>query len=447
MDYKNVLKELYSLDNPKWTLGLERIEALLKKLGNPEKRLRCIHVAGTNGKGAVCAMISSILSDAGYKTGLYTSPHLKEFNERIRVNNNMITDKELVKYYLRVKKYITDQSFFEITTAMAFLYFYDKKVDFAVLEVGLGGRLDATNVITPLVSVITSIGLEHTNFLGNTIEKIATEKSGIIKENVPVITACGGKALAAIKTISNIKNSELIIINKNKIKYHNLINKDFNNKKPNEKIKNEISVKCKNLNEQKNNEKNIKNKMIGKNYYCSFDFEIYKNLILDNLMGKFQIGNAAIAVKAVEILKWNYNIKIDEKNIKDGLKNVKWPGRLQLIGKNVMVDCAHNPNAFRVLTKELKSISYKNLILVIGFSNDKDIKTVSRLIMPFVYKTIITKSKSERAAEPETIKRYFNKNSLIIENPKKGLIYAKKIASKEDLILITGSIFLVGEFI
>ena len=206
MDYKKVLEELYSLDIKKWALGLERIESLLKKLGNPEKNLKCIHVAGTNGKGSVCAMLHSVLMDAGYKVGLYTSPHLKKFNERIRINNALISDKDIVKYYLKVKKQVTNQSFFEITTAMAFLYFRGKNIDFVVLEVGLGGRLDATNVVTPLVSIITNIGLEHTEFLGNTLEKIAYEKAGIIKKNIPTITAAEGIALATIKKISNKKN-------------------------------------------------------------------------------------------------------------------------------------------------------------------------------------------------------------------------------------------------
>lgn len=386
MDYKNVLEELYSLDVKKWTLGLDRIEALLKKLGNPEKKLRCIHVAGTNGKGSVCAMISSILIDAGYKVGMYTSPHLKKFNERIRINNKLISDRDIVKYYLKVKKHVDGQSFFEITTAMAFLYFAGKNVDFAVLEVGLGGRLDATNVITPLVSVITNIGLEHTEFLGNTIEKISYEKAGIIKKNIPVVTAAEGIALATIKKISNGQNSKLYIVNKK-----------------------------------------IANCRIG-------------------LKGEFQKLNAAMAIKSIEILKNNYNLKINENNIKKGLLNAKWPGRFQFLEKNILADCAHNPHGFKVLVKELMRIDYKNLIMVLGFSDDKDIASISKIISPLANKIILTKSQNERAAEPKKIKQYF-KNSLIIKNPKKALNYAKKIAEKGDLILIAGSIFLVGELI
>ena len=181
MDYRQILGHLYSLESSKIKLGLKNIKALLKKLGNPEKELKCIHVAGTNGKGSVCAMLFYVLREAGYNVGLYTSPHLKKFNERIRFNDNFISDREIVDYYLGMKGKITNQSFFEITTAMAFLYFKEKKVDFVVLEVGLGGRLDATNVVKPLISIITNIDYEHTNLLGNTLEKIAYEKAGIIK--------------------------------------------------------------------------------------------------------------------------------------------------------------------------------------------------------------------------------------------------------------------------
>jgi dihydrofolate synthase/folylpolyglutamate synthase len=391
MNYKQVLKELYSLDSSKFVQTLINQKALLKKLGNPEKELRCIHVAGTNGKGSVCAMLSFILTDAGYKVGMYTSPHLKKFNERIRINNKLITDREVAKYYLKVKPHITNQTFFEITTSMAFLYFKEKKVDFAVVETGLGGRLDSTNVIVPLVSIITNVGIEHTEHLGSTIEKIAYEKAGIIKKNVPVVTAAEGIALATIKKISNKKNSKLIVVNKHNIKK--------------------------------------------------------KNIELNNLRGIFQILNASIAIKTIEALNNIYNTKINEKNIKNGLKNTKWPGRFQFIGKNILVDCAHNPNGFKILIKELKNIDYNKLILIVGFSDDKDIKSISKIIKHKANKTIITKSKNERAADPKIIKKYFNKDSILINNPKNALKYAKKIASKKDLILVTGSMFLVGELI
>ena len=422
MNYNQILKELYSLENIKFKQTLANMRLLLKKLNNPEKQLKYIHVAGTNGKGSVCAMLNSILTNAGYKVGMYTSPHLKRFNERIRINNKLITDKEIIKYYLKVKKHVTNQTFFEITTAMAFLYFKEKKVNLVVLETGLGGRLDSTNVIIPLISIITNVGLEHTEYLGNTIEKIAQEKAGVIKNNVPVVTAAEGIALAAIIKNSNKKNSPLIII-KNKIKIRN------------KKIKNNNS----------NENLILKNKNIVKNNYWSFDFDGYKNLKLNNMNGSFQIENAAIAIKTLETLKNNYNIKISKNNIINGLKNTKWPGRFQFIQQNILIDSAHNPDGFKTLVKELKNIKYNELILIIGFSDDKDLKSISKIIK--ADQTIITKSNNFKAADTNIIKKHFNKNSIIINNPKKALNYAKSIAKKNDLILITGSIFLIGEFI
>ena len=214
MGNRKILDYLYSLESSKIKLGLENIQNLLNKIGNPERNLKCIHVAGTNGKGSVCAMLFCILREAGCKIGLYTSPHLKKFNERIRVNEHFIMDREIVDYFLKIKPHITTQSFFEITTAMAFLYFKEKNVDFAVLETGLGGRLDATNVVIPLVSVITNIEIEHTDLLGNTIEKIAFEKAGIIKNKVPVVAGAIGKALGVIKKVAKERNAPLFSVKK-----------------------------------------------------------------------------------------------------------------------------------------------------------------------------------------------------------------------------------------
>ncbi|MAH32936.1 folylpolyglutamate synthase/dihydrofolate synthase [archaeon] len=407
MKCKTVLKELYSLDSGKFKLDLSQISILLKKLNNPEKQLKCIHVAGTNGKGSVCAMLSSILSDANYKVGMYTSPHLKRFNERIRINHKLITDNEIAEYYQKIKPFITKQSFFEITTAMAFLYFYDKKVDFAVLEVGLGGRLDATNVVKPLISIITNIGYEHTDYLGDSISKIAYEKAGIIKKDIPVVTSAKGIALKTIKRISNKKNSKLFIIN------------------------NKTVIKEKN---------NIKNNL-------SFNINNHKNLKLDNLKGEFQLKNAAIAIKALDIIKKNNKIKINEKNIKNGLKNAKWPGRFDFIGRNVLVDCAHNPEAFETLMGEIKNLDYNKLIMVLGLLDDKDIKKISDIIKPYADKIILTKPDNERAINAKSIKKYFGMDAFVIENRSNAFKFAKNISSDKDLVVIAGSIFLVKEFL
>jgi len=389
MDYNKVLNELYSMKEWKFKLGLKNMKILLGKLDNPEHKLKIIHVAGTNGKGSVCAMISSILQEAGYKVGMYTSPHLKKFNERIRVNNDLITDKEIVEYYLQVKKHVTNQSFFEITTAMMFLYFSDKKVDYVVMEVGMGGRLDSTNVIIPLISVITNIGYEHTDRLGKKLDKIAFEKAGIIKEGVPTVTGASGLALKTIKKIANNKNSKLIIVN-NEIKKFNV-----------------------------------------------------------GLKGNFQLKNAGIAVKTLEILKSNKKIIINKDNIKNGLKNVKWPGRFQFLEKNVLIDSAHNPEGFKVLFNEVKNLKYNKLNLVVGFSKDKDVDEISKIINSNkrIKMIILTSTDNERAMTTKEAKQYFNTNIIIIKNSKKALDYAKEIKDKDDLILVAGSIYLVGELI
>ena len=388
MNNNKLLKYLYSLESKKFKQNLINMRILLKKIHNPEKKLKIIHVAGTNGKGSVCAMLSFIFRESGFKVGLYTSPHLKKFNERIRINDKLITDKEIVKYYLKLKPYITNQTFFEITTAMAFLYFYEKKVDYVVLEVGLGGRLDTTNVISPLVSVITNIGIEHTDYLGNKIEKIAYEKAGIIKNNIPTVTGAKGKALVTIKKIASNRKAPLIVNKKFKIN------------------KNDLSLK-----------------------------------------GSFQIDNASIAITTIDTLNKFYNLKINKNNVKNGLKKAKWPGRFQFIKKNILIDCAHNPDGIKSLIEEIKKLSYNKLILVVGISIDKDIKKIINMLNPIADYFILTKSKYHRAADPKFLSKYVKKEFKIIKDNKKALNFAKKTANKEDLILVTGSIFVVGEII
>ena len=398
MDYKKILAYLYSLETPEVKLGLGRAQSLLDGMGNPEKRLKCIHVAGTNGKGSVCAMMFYILREAGYKVGMYTSPHLKKFNERIRVDNHFITDKEIVNYFLKIKPYITNQSFFEITTAMAFLYFKENNIDYAVLEAGLGGRLDATNVVTPLISVITNIGLEHVEFLGNTIEKIASEKAGIIKQNVPAVTGAKGSALKVIKKIAKQKNAPLTFPGK-------------------------------------------------------FDDVNFKHL-----NGAFQQENKDIALTAIEILRKNDLIKLNENQIKTGIEKTEWPGRMDFISKNVLIDGAHNPGGFKVLKKELlifkKQRKIRNFIFVVGVQSDKDIKGMFKIINPLVSSIIFTKSDNPKASKPQELLRIFNKinynkkiKTKIINNPKTALDYARKITKKNELIVVTGSIYMIGEII
>ena len=416
MQYNQIIKFLYSLERFKGIkLGLESINSLLGKLGNPHKELKVIHVAGTNGKGSVCAMLDFILQEAGYKAGRYTSPHLTDFRERFLINNKKITEKEIIKYFNLVKKHYTNQTYFEFITAMAFLYFMDKKVDFLVLEVGMGGRLDATNVVKPLVSVITNVTLEHTNYLGETIKAISYEKAGIIKEKIPTVTGAKNEALGVIKKICKEKNSGLFLS-----KYYKM-----------SEIAKPIS-------------EHAQKPLVFDKTDGFFDVNNYKNLRL-SLKGDFQLENAAVAVTVIDVLNKDYNLKINETEIKNGLKKVEWPGRLEFIGKNILVDCAHNPDAFLKLGKEIKKLKFRRLILVIGILKDKDIKSIIKIIEPLADKIVITKPKIDRAAEPEDIAKYFKKEYKIIEDVKTAFNYAKKIPKNSDLILVKGSIYVVGD--
>jgi len=381
-NFQKKLDELYSLERFGIKLGLTNINTLLEKLGNPHKDLKVIHVAGTNGKGSVCAMIRAILIESGFKVGMYTSPHLLTFNERIQINNKNITNNEIIELIDKIfpivkeiKKNGTEITFFEFVTAMAFQYFKEKNVDICVIEVGMGGRLDATNVVSPLLSIITNISLEHTQWLGNTIEKIAGEKAGIIKEKIPVITGCKGKALEVIKKKCKEKNCKLIIAN----------NQSFET----------------------------------------------------NLLGEHQKSNANIVVATMK------EFKINDDAIKSGLNKVIWPGRLELVN-NILFDVAHNVDGIKTLKKALKSFNYKKLILVIGISEDKDIKKMLSVITPLADEIIVTKAKW-RGAETKVLKNYIK--SAVIEKQKvsDAIKHAISLADKDDLICMTGSIFSVGE--
>jgi len=376
MNKSQALKFMYKLRGKKYNLELGAIKRLLSKLGNPHLKLKVIHVAGTNGKGSVCAMVSSILSE--YKVGMYTSPHLVSFNERIQINSKSISNKDFLKYFNKVVKVYSGETFFEFVTALAFLYFHDKKVDYLVLEVGMGGRLDATNVINPLISVITNIGLEHQQYLGNDIGKIAYEKAGIIKEKGIVVTSAKGVALDVIKKIANQRGNKLFIV------------KD---------------------------KKNIKL----------------------NVLGSFQKENALIAIKVASILK------ISKKNISKGLLEIKWPGRFEYISKNVLVDCAHNLAGINVLKKELSRIKkeYKKIILVFGVMADKEYGKMLDELLSLVDFIVLTKPKIKRALDPK--KLVVKKDKKIIKDVSKALGYAKKVANGDDLVLVTGSIYTVGE--
>jgi dihydrofolate synthase/folylpolyglutamate synthase len=381
MSYEKDLEYIYGREVFGIKLGLKNITELMEKLGNPQKSFKSAHVAGTNGKGSVCAFLAAILQQQGLKVGLYTSPHLVDFRERIMMNGKKISKKDLSASLAKVKPFIIEHTFFEVVTAMAFLYFKKEKVDIAVVEVGMGGRLDATNIIVPEVSAITNISLEHTDYLGDTIEKIAFEKAGIIKKDVPVVVSENCKGLDVIKKVAEEKNTELHLV-------------------PTKEIK-------------------------------------------SALPGNFQYQNASIALKVVDVLKEKgFVIRVD--SIAKGLNAVNWPGRLDFVSKNVLFDCAHNPDGARVLAQELKKMS-KDIYIVVGIMKDKDIEHIITYLEPVAKELIITRPHIARAAMPEQIAEYVHKKVSVVGDVKDAIEYAKLKAGKDGLVVVTGSIFTVGE--
>jgi dihydrofolate synthase / folylpolyglutamate synthase len=400
------------------TLALDRLFA------HPHKKFRTIHVAGTNGKGSVSHMMASILLKAGYKTGLYTSPHLKDFRERIRVSGEMVSKSfvtEFVHRFLEMNKTESlEPSFFELTVMMAFDYFATEKVDVAVVEVGLGGRLDSTNIITPELSVITNISFDHTALLGDSLGKIALEKAGIIKPFIPVVIGETHPQTSVIFEGKATENhSDIYFADK-------LLRTDYGM----------ISVDHKQL-------FNIKDK----------EGILLENLRLD-LLGKYQSKNICTLLCAVFELR-QMGWKISEADIRDGLENVTGStglsGRWQTIGANprIICDIAHNEAGIREVVSQIKQVPHKKLHFIIGMVNDKDIAGVLALL-PKEAVYYFTKASMPRAmAENQLMQMalFFGLNGAAYGDVSAALRDAKRYADKDDLIVVTGSTFVVAEAI
>ena len=365
-------------------------------LVNPHLNFKSVHIAGTNGKGSTAHMISSVLQESGYKVGLYTSPHLKDFRERIRINGEMISEKSVIEFVGNYKKEFEeiDMSFFEMTVAMAFHHFSEEKVDIAIIETGLGGRLDSTNIINPLVSVITNIGIDHAAFLGNTIEEITTEKAGIIKENTPVIVGRNQEECSEI-FIKNAKklNSEIIF--------------------------------CE-----------------GENNYST------------DLKGNYQQENVRTTVFTLNELR-KKNFIISEENIKIGLLNVikktSLFGRWQILNKQPLTICdtAHNEDGIGEITKQLKTIKYDNLHFILGTVNDKNIDKILSLL-PTEAKYYFCQADIPRSLDKELLQNKSSKYLLFGDtytSVKSAYSNAILNAEKDDCIFIGGSTFIVAEII
>lgn len=415
----------------KKSVKLERIKDFLATIDNPHHALRCIHIAGTKGKGSTSAFIAFILGAAGYRVGLYTSPHLSDFRERIRVLSGsiphhsrcrefegMITKEALarllsqlrpiIEKYCRVSKY-GPLSFFEVYTSVAFLYFKERKVDIAVLETGLGGRLDATNVVDPLVCAITPISYEHTRQLGNTLAAIAKEKAGIIKSTgVIVVSAPQNKdAGRVIKNRCARVGAQLFTVGRD-IHYE----------------ENGMAFKVRGL------------------------FDEHPHLTI-KLLGTHQRINASVAIGVIEGLRYA-NIRISKRAIRKGLRNTSWPGRCEVLARKPLfvIDGAQNSASARALVKTIREhFKYKNLILILGISQDKDKKGICKELDRLADQVILTKAHTPRASEPQQLYGYFTgKERFITEDIKSAKRLAEALAGKDDLVLITGSLFVAGEF-
>lgn len=422
MNYNEALQFIHESHKFGMRLGLDNIKKLLELLGNPQNNLKIIHVAGTNGKGSTCSFISSILKESGYKVGLYTSPFLETFTERIRVNGENIREEEVGKIVSLIKEKIeimvsegySYPTEFEIVTAMAFYYYNQEKVDFVALEVGLGGRYDATNVIDkPVVSAITSISLDHTGILGDTLAKIAFEKGGIIKEDCPTIVyPQQEEASEVIKNICAEKKSKYIEC-------------DFKN----------IEIKSSNINSQI--------------YNCNINGKELRDLEI-KLIGDHQIKNSIVGLNVIEYLNDIKITNISEENIRKGLLGTKWPGRIEKISENPMfiIDGAHNEEGAKSLANSIdKYFENKNKILVIGMLEDKDIDSVLDLLIPKFNKVITTTPDNPRAIDANKLKEKIERYNIEVTckpNIKEAVDYALEISNKDDVIISAGSLYMIG---
>ncbi len=419
MNYDDALHYIHGTSKFGSKLGLTNITNLLDLMGNIHKKLNYIHVAGTNGKGSTTAMIASILKQSAYKVGMYTSPYIEEFTERIQINNQNIDKEKLAIIISQIKDNIKEMlksgynhpTEFEIITAAAFQYFYDEKCDYVVLEVGMGGRFDATNVIPPpLVSVITSISIDHIAHLGNNVSQIAFEKCGIIKNNVPVVTYPyqDKEALEVIRDISKQKSAKLLI--------PTLL---------------EFDVLSDTL------------------YGTIFNYNGYKEIEIQ-LLGIHQVYNAILAISTANLLKDYYKLDISEGAIKRGIKETRWPGRLEILSYNPMfiIDGGHNLSGIQVLSKALNRYFKKEKkIIIIGMLKDKAYEKCIEIIAQDAESIIATEPDNNRALDANIIKdiaQAYCNHIIVQKDIRKAVEQALNISKGQEVICCCGSLYLIG---
>lgn len=493
LTYNEALEYIHGLHRFGTKLGLENITKLLDILGNPHHGMNIIHVAGTNGKGSVCAMVDSILREAGYKVGLYTSPYLEVFNERMKVNGQNIADDVLADLTQRVKEAVDfmrahrlgSPTEFEVVTATGFLFFREQKVDFLVLEVGMGGRLDATNVCAPLVSAITPISYDHQQYLGHTLTAIAGEKCGIIKPSVPVVS--GPQEEEALRVIEQTCARRGCSLTKVVGRYSERASIKNIGQNVHSGVSDEYPDKIAQKNELRLKEFYIrviprKDSLDGQVFDVLTATNLYKNLNI-TLLGHHQLDNAATALGTIEALQMK-GVKIGEEAIYSGFEKARWPGRLEIIKKNptVLIDGAHNIAGIKTLKDALERyFPSRRKILVLGILKDKDYKKMIKEIVPLADIVITTAPDNPRALSAkelgEAIKDSFAGNESIkiaamkevsnssAESPKAGprnLTYIKEIglfstssiedavkytlalATPDDAVIFAGSLYMIG---
>lgn len=410
-----------SLQFHKIKLGLDAMRSFMARVNNPEQKLKTVHVAGTNGKGSVSVTLLTLLSEAGYRVGLYTSPHLSSVRERFRVGDTFISEESFARIATTIRNVLGEEkiTYFEFTTAIAFLWFAEENVDLVILETGLGGRLDATNIITPLVSVITNVSMDHEAYLGNTISAVAGEKAGIIKPSVPVVSAVkSGAGLEEVRAACEKNRARLY-----------LHGKDFLSE-----LKEDGSWRW-----------------TGR---ATFTNSVFDNLRC-SMKGDYQIENASLAL-AVLVLLREKGFLLTETQIRQGLSDVHWPGRLEFFSLDrkekkisYLLDGAHNPAGVDSLVQTLNTeCEFDKLIVIWGAMADKDLQTTLTMVAPLAHTIIFTKPYGERSAEPElllqNIPDEFKEKCRLQAVVTEAIAEAERLASPGDLILIAGSLYLIG---
>jgi dihydrofolate synthase / folylpolyglutamate synthase len=413
MDYLETLDRIYNLRGGVIDLRLERMDQVLALFDHPEKTFPCFHIAGTNGKGSTAAMLHRILCSAGYRTALYTSPHLVSFTERMRIGEEEITPEEVValahEIWQRPDAANIELTFFEIVTVMAILYFSRRQVDLAVIEVGLGGRFDATNLVRSVVSVITTISKDHEAFLGSDIASIAREKGGIIKKEVPVV--CGALPREAMKVINKIADA-------NQTRIYRL-DQDFT-----------LNLKSGGAFDYKGPKWNLSEVSVA-------------------LHGAHQVRNAALAIAALELV--SHQFPVNEEAIRSGLQNVSWPGRMELMltHPTVIIDGAHNGEGIRVLVDELRALrNGRRIRMLFAVMEDKDHRFMLNALAEVVDEIVLTRvSQLERSADPVQLAKEVSGKlrSCVMSEPRLAVDFLLRSAASNDLIVITGSLYLLGE--